>query len=352
MKSFSLACALVLSAALPSFAQTPVATSSAAAPASVSRTDVAAVLKALDAALGSYVFEEKVPAARAALKDGRARYLATNDPQALAAALTADLGAALGDKHFYVRAPGAASASAGARDPAARAAAEARIAYGIEAVRRLPGNIGYLDLRMFGMSPESGVRMDAAMNLLADTDALVIDLRKNGGGGGEAMGVLIARLSSQPIPRSVRIWRGEDGTFAREEPATPERPAEKRYAKPVYVLTANRTFSAAETFAYDLQASKRAKIVGETTRGGANPMNRPLIDLGSGFLAFVSNGRSENPITKGTANGTGVIPDVPTASEAALETAYRAALAGLPDDPASAERTRAKADPAAALAGG
>jgi hypothetical protein len=97
-------------------------------------------------------------------------------------------GAALGDKHVYVRAPGDRSMSATARDPNARAAAEARAAYGLEAVRRLPGNIGYLDVRMFGMTPESGVRMDAAMDLLSDTEALIIDLRQNGGGGGRGHG--------------------------------------------------------------------------------------------------------------------------------------------------------------------
>lgn len=352
MKFIALFSALFLAAGLPAAAQAPVDASASASSTTVSRAEVGTVLQSLDAALGSYVFEDKVEGARKTLRAGRVRYLATRDAGALAAALTADLRAALGDKHFYVRAPGATSASPSPRDPAARAAAEARMAYGVERLRRLPGNVGYLDLRQFGMSPESGVRIDAAMDILADTDALIIDLRFNGGGGGEAMGVLFARLSAQPIARSIRIWRNEDGSFEREEPVTPERPADKRYARPVYLLTANRTFSAAETFAYDMQSSKRATTVGEATRGGANPMNRPLLELGSGFLAFVPNGRSENPITKGTANGTGVIPDVPTDPGAALLVAYRLALGGLVDDPSNADLTKAKADPGAALTGG
>lgn len=348
MKSFAIALALPLMLGSAAMAQPQTPTGQPAT--TVAPADIAVVLDAVDATLGSYIDATKVPAARAALKAGRARHLAMSDAQALAVALTSEVGAALGDKHFYVRAPGTVSAVGLARDPAARAAAEARIGYGVEAVRRLPGNVGYLDLRLFGMTPESAVRVDAAMDLLADTDALIIDLRRNGGGGGEAMSALFARLATSPIPRSAQIWRRDDGGFDRVEPQTPERPAGKRYGKPVYVLTAKRTFSAAETFAYDLQAAKRAVIVGETTGGGANPMNRPLVRLGSGFLAFVSNGRSENPITGGSANATGVRPDMQSAPEGALEAAYRAALSSLPDE-GQAERIRAKADPAAALAG-
>jgi hypothetical protein len=346
LKLLAIALAVPLLIGAPAQAQTAPPPAAAA----VARDDISVVLETLNKMLGSYIDAGKVPAARNALKANRDRYLGLTDPQALAKALTTDIGTALGDKHFYVRAPGAASPTASARDPAARAAAEARIAYGVETVRRLPGNVGYLDLRLFGMTPESAARADAAMDLLSDTEALIIDLRRNGGGGGEAMGALFARLSTTPIPRSVQIWRRDDGGFDRVQPETPERPAQKRYGKPVYILTSDRTFSAAETFAYDLQAARRATIVGETTRGGANPMNRPLLQLGSGFLAFISNGRSENPITGGTANGAGVRPDLATGADGALEAAYRAALAALPDE-AQGERARAKADPAAALAG-
>jgi hypothetical protein len=168
MKFIALLSALSLATGLPPAAQTPVDASASASPTTVSRAEVWTVLQSLDAALESYVFDNKVEGARKTLRAGRERYLAIRDAGALAAALTADLSAALGDKHFYVRAPGATSASPSPRDPAARAAAEARMGYGIEAVRRLPGNVGYLDLRQFGMSPESGVRIDAAMDLLAD----------------------------------------------------------------------------------------------------------------------------------------------------------------------------------------
>nr|WP_240454579.1 S41 family peptidase [Caulobacter sp. 17J65-9] len=216
----------------------------------------------------------------------------------------------------------------------------------------MPGNIGYIDLRQFSDSPEGARRAEAAMDLVQDTQALIIDLRNNRGGGGAAMAALIGRMASQPIPRSELIWR-EGETFTRVPGETTDYPAEKRYARPVFLLTANFTISAAEAFAYDLQTAGRVTVVGETTRGGANPMNRPPYDLGAGLRAWVSNGRSEHPVTKGTPNGTGVKPDVPTAPADALYVAYARALQALPTEgltPGQArELAKARSDAEAAL---
>jgi C-terminal processing protease CtpA/Prc len=227
--------------------------------------------------------------------------------------------------------------------------AEAHIAYGIAAVERLPGNVGYIDLRQFAGSDAAAARLDAAMDLVADTDALIIDLRANRGGGGGAIDVLIGRLQSKPVPRSAHLWRGEDGRFERMQPENRAYPPDRLYARPVYLLTANYTVSAAEAFAYDLQAAGRAAVVGETTRGGANPMNRPPHDLGAGLVAWISNGKSEHPITRGTPNGTGVKPDLPTAPEAALQVAYAKALEAAGEGAPARELSEARADPAAAL---
>lgn len=318
-----------------------------------SRREAADVLKALDTALGTYVFPEKAEQARAALRANRTRYLAIAERAAFAGLVTAEIGAVLGDKHFYVRpsAPGAGMAAM--VDPAARAAAEAADAYGIASVRRLPANVGYIDLRSFGATPEAAARIEAAMDLLQTTDALIIDLRANRGGSGATMDALIGRLASKPIPRSVRLWRRDDGGFDREQSQSTAYPAEKLYARPVYILTANYTISAAEAFAYDLQAAGRVTVVGETTRGGANPMNRPLHDLGHGLFAYIANGRSENPVTKTSANGVGVRPDVATAPQDALVAAYTRALQTLPtagpDTRLAREVEKAKADPGAVL---
>jgi len=338
-------------AAAPVMAQpAPTPAAATAAKESWTRAQATEALAALDEALGSYVFPEKAEEARRVLRSNRSQYLAIADREALAERLTKDIGAALNDKHFYVRV--AAPRPGGGRvDPMA---GEAQQGYGIEAVRRLPGNIGYIDLRQFGGSEESARRIEAAMDLLADTDALIIDLRNNRGGSGVAMAALIGRLESKPIPRSALLWRQSDGSFERVEGETTEYPANKRYGRPVYLLTANFTISAAEGFAYDLQAAGRVTVVGEPTRGGANPMNRPPFDLGQGLIAWVSNGRSEHPVTKGTPNGTGVIPDVRAAPAEALSVAYARALEGVttaePESRFGRELAAAKADPNATLA--
>ncbi len=335
----------------------PVAASASTSPtgaqaAAWTTAEAREVLDALDAALGGYVFQDKVPAAQGVLQRNRTAYLAIRDRAEFARRLTEEVGAALDDRHFYVR-ERAGSAAVGGGSPAERAAAEAETGYGIASVRRLPGNIGYLDLRNFGSSDTAAKRIEAAMDLVQDTGALIIDLRGNRGGGGAAMAALVGRLSSTPIPRSVLIWRNDDGSEERVPMETREYPPAERYARPVYVLTSSITFSAAEAFAYDVQAAGRVTVVGEATRGGANPMNRPLVELGHGLVAFIGNGRSEHPVTKGTANGVGIQPEVRAASADALSLAYVRALEGVaardPESRFARELATARADPEAAL---
>jgi hypothetical protein len=184
----------------------------------------------------------------------------------------------------------------------------------------MAGNIGYLEVRSFGFPAEfiaEGVA--AAMTPLADTDALIIDIRANGGGTPYAVAHLASYLFG---PDSVHLnsiyWRPEDSTMhfwtSRDVPGRRFGPT-----KPVYVLVSGRTFSAAEEFAYDLQTRKRATIVGAATRGGANPGQGERLD--DHFFAFVPSGRAINPVTGDNWEGVGVIPDVPVHADSALSAA-------------------------------
>lgn len=198
--------------------------------------------------------------------------------------------------------------------------------FGIEKVERLAGNVGYIDLRGFFRVDLAAPSLSAAMSLVGGTDALIIDLRQNGGGQPEAVaflcsyffgdddGVHINDIYDRPRNETHQYW-------------TVTVPGERYLGKSVYLLTSTRTFSAAEEFAYDLQTRKRATLVGETTGGGAHPGG--VFPVGAGFIAFVPSGRAINPITKTNWEGVGVKPDVPATAAQALQVAHLAALRAL-----------------------
>jgi uncharacterized protein (TIGR03067 family) len=201
--------------------------------------------------------------------------------------------------------------------------------YGFQKVERLDGNIGYLELRGFMNAEEAGETAAAAMTFLANTDALIIDLRQNGGGSPGMVALLCSYLFKDRQHLNDLAWRGAEGESVEQWWTLPH-VAGKRYVdKDVYVLTSKRTFSAAEEFTYNLKALKRATIVGETTGGGAHPGGpRPINDH---FAVWVPSGRAINPVTKTNWEGTGVKPDVEVPADQALKTAHLAALNKLLD---------------------
>jgi retinol-binding protein 3 len=202
--------------------------------------------------------------------------------------------------------------------------------FGFERVERLPGNVGYLDLRGFADPALAGDLAAAAMTLLAEAGALIVDLRRNGGGSPAMIALLSSYLFDEPTHLNDLRWR--------EGPAG-ERPQQfwtqayvpgRRFggAKPVYVLTSGETFSGAEEFAYNLQSRRRATLVGATTRGGAHPGGLFPLDppWGAHVAVAVPTGRAINPVTGTNWEGSGVAPDVAVPPEAALRWAHADAL--------------------------
>jgi len=55
----------------------------------------------------------------------------------------------------------------------------------------LDGNVGYLDVRRVAVPANAGPAICAAMELVAGTYALIIDLRHNGGGAAGGRGLLV-----------------------------------------------------------------------------------------------------------------------------------------------------------------
>lgn len=264
------------------------------------------------------------------------RYAAITSGRELAAKLTGDLRAMSGDPHFlvdYFVRPRPFPTPASAPGEATQQQDFSLLNYGVRSAERLDGNIGYLRIDRFAPARDAGPVLQAAVAMLAATETLIIDLRYNGGGNGDTTALLAGLL----LPESARM----SDIVTRDEIKQVWTPVGLSgvYTKPVYVLTSARTFSAAEGFAYNLRALGRVRIVGEKTRGGANPVARTL--LSSRFWAMVPVAQARNPITHGNWQGTGIAPDVESTADNALAMAQRDAARQLidkhKDDPITRE---------------
>lgn len=294
-----------------------------------SATRVAVINGAIEHMQSAYIFADVAEKMAADLRTRLANkeYDAVVDPKAFAETLTRDLQSVSHDKHLRIIFDPNGLAQRGgpptAEERARQLAEERRRNFGFDRVERLDGNVGYIDLRGFSGTPESRGPAVAAMNLLADTDALIFDLRRNGGGSPFMIGILSSYLFTEVVHLNDFYVRETD---SKREFFTTADVEGRRYGKdkPVYVLTSNRTFSAAEEFTYNLKNLQRATIVGETTGGGAHPGGvRRITDH---FGIWLPNGRAINPITKTNWEGTGIEPHIKVAAEQALTAAHLDAL--------------------------
>lgn len=204
--------------------------------------------------------------------------------------------------------------------------------YGFQAVERLPGNIGYVRMNFFApfdrslsgdRTPNARRAGEAALRLVANTDAVIFDLRQNGGGSPDMIDLLLSAFFGDKPVLLNRFYERE-GDRKIDFTTLADFSGARRPSVPVYVLTSGRTASAAEEFSYDVQTQKRGLIVGETTAGGANPGG--TFDAGEGFQVFISTGAAINPITGTNWEAVGVKPDVAVPAADALERAQTLAL--------------------------
>jgi C-terminal processing protease CtpA/Prc len=287
----------------------------------------------LQALADRYVFPDAAQRAISLIRAEAAAggFAGLDDSAAFADRLTALLQRATQDRHLRVRysarpLPTGDEAAPDAAERAHQRRQAAQANFGVERVERLPGNLGYIDLRSFHDLAEAAPSLSAAMNLVAHTDALIVDLRRNGGGDPAAVAFLTSYLLDERTHLNSLWWREGERT---EQFWTQDVVPGPRFGgrKPVYVLTARHTFSGAEEFSYNLKALKRATLVGETTGGGAHPGG--VVRVAAHFGVFVPTGRAINPITKSNWEGTGVEPDVPVPADDALRVAQGLALAPL-----------------------
>jgi hypothetical protein len=292
----------------------------------------AVALAAADCLEHFYVYPAKGHAAAVRLRDqaaaGAYDGLAANE---LATHLTSDLAVVLHDKHVRVRYSADVlppDAGPDKRPGPAEIAAFDRMeragGYGLGRVAHLPGNVGYLDVRFFpDASPERNAVIDGMADALAYSDAVILDLRRNGGGDPDGIARLLSHFLAPNTHLNDFVGRGDGDPKVTGSTFTSEVPG-AHITAPLYVLTSGKTFSGGEECAYDIQTQKRGTLVGEVTGGGANPGGVRRLD--DHFGIFVPDARAQNPITKTNWEGTGVRPDIPVTQDRALATAYAMAL--------------------------
>ena len=227
------------------------------------------------------------------------------DIDAFAAAVTGDLQSVNGDKHLRLL----------HEQPQPRAVSDR---HGFDRVEILDGNVGYVENTRLRDPQAYGDIAVAAMTLVADTDALIIDLRRCRGGHPGMVSLLCGYLFDE--------WKHVNDIYSRPDDMvvqfwTPHYVPGRRFGgtKPIWVLTSSTTFSGGEELAYDLQQIGRATIVGETTRGGAHPGE--WHEIAEHLYLTVPDGRAINPRTGTNWETVGVAPDIEAPAADALDIA-------------------------------
>lgn len=281
----------------------------------------------------NYIFPEVAEKMNALLQENykKGMYNSTTGASSFATQLTSDLQSISKDKHLHVSfnptmATQMRKAQSSGQPPPLNLEGMRMNNFGFKEIKLLPGNVGYLDLRGFTDAKYGSETAVAAMNFLSNASALIIDLRFNGGGSPSMIQLLTSYLYG-PDPIHLNTFYHRPADKFSETWTLKEVQGKRRPDIPVYVLTSNKTFSAAEEFTYNLKNLKRATIIGETTGGGAHPGGN--IVATDRFLVWVPTGRAINPITKTNWEGTGVKPDIEVNASDALLTAQVKALEDL-----------------------
>ncbi|MFI8344905.1 S41 family peptidase [Streptomyces sp. NPDC085639] len=285
---------------------------------------------ALARIVAGYVFPEKAVVVDAAIRGRLASgaYEGLDGP-ALCAAVTAQLQEVCPDKHLRLLWTDEPQSLDPVDEDGGEAAFLALLRaenQGIRRVERLEGNIGLIEIGRIASATEGASAIGAAMQLVAHSSALVLDLRGCLGGLPEGAALWCSYFFPDDQVHLNDIYdRTSDTT--RQFWTTGHLSGPRYLDRPVHILTSGITFSGGEDVSYTLQAQGRAVVVGETTRGGAHPTAR--YPVSEHVLVTVPVARTINTVTGGNWEGTGVLPDVRVPAEQALETALKALRTGL-----------------------
>jgi hypothetical protein len=233
------------------------------------------------------------------------------DAPSFARALTQEVQSINHDKHMRVR-PN--SGGDGGRRPTDDGRG------GFYESKMLDNNVGYIDMRGFLPAFIASKYADEHMRKLATADAIIIDMRKNGGGSPDMVQYFCSYFFDKRVHLNSLYWRKANRT---DDFWTMDVNGKKMPNVPLFVLTSSNTFSGGEEFCYNMQTQKRATLIGETTGGGANPGE--MFTVNNQLVIFIPTGRAINPITKANWEGTGVVPDIKIPADEALTKAIELA---------------------------
>ena len=337
--------ALAAALAVPASANPSEGEAQAEEPATADATR--AVREVRDAITANYVLTDRIPAITAALDEGLAsgRYAGLSG-RALAERLNQDLTAAAHDKHLSIQFdPAHASMMNGPMGDEVNEGPEwERMArsmnHGVAELRMMDGNVRYLNLLGFAWTGESSARvLDNAVGFLGQGDAVVIDLRYNGGGSPKAIEYLFSHFVEPGKPLMTFYMGG--GKEPQQHDAIAELPAGRLLGKPLYVLTSRMSISAAEAFAALVKDYQVGEIVGETTAGAA--YRNSFFPIAGQYLLSVSVGRGEVGPSKLDWEGAGIAPTIAADAGNALDAAHLSALRKLAQDAPQPDRTMMEA---------
>ena len=283
------------------------------------------LLKDLGQALReTYVFPDRVGDLITALETSRTQGLFDlAEPAALADRLTSVLRAVHGDAHLLVRLVPDETSEIGTYDPMFARHRGIGGNYGFSETRILDGNVGYLRLSSFSLDElfeEAKPTVAAAFDFLRNVDAMIVDVRGNGGGSARLPAYVASYFyGDEPVHFNDFYLRPQEQTL--EMWTSPDAPGSRLAETPLVILIDRDTFSAAEGFAYGLKHLGRAKIVGERSAGGSH--GGSMRRLSPRFEAYIPYSRSIHPVTKTDFEGTGVRPHLECESEDATHVGHR-----------------------------
>lgn len=303
------------------------------------KIDAATRAKVIDGAVAAlnetYVFPETAKKMEEAVRTHQQKgdYEAISDGDDFAKRLTDDFQAISHDKHLRVMFSPAALPDFDNQKPDPKREAEERkemerMNCGFKRAEILEGNIGYLKFDFFADPSICGPTVVAAMNFLANVDAVIFDLRENGGGDPKMVAFVSSYLFAERTHLN-DLWTRK-GDVTEQYWTDPYVPGKRLDGKPAFVLTSKDTFSGGEEFTNNLKVLKRATIVGETTGGGAHPVRSHRIT--EHFGVGVPFARAINPITHTNWEGSGVAPDEKVDASQALEVAIKMATERIKDN--------------------